>query len=529
MLASLPELQAAAHGQALLSVGLEDGIVRRLPLVMAVGEQTAPSLALEMLRVATGGDSVRINSGDRGIESIQVADVTIPTQASGEAWLHYAHRPTSDASRVSAADVLEGKVATDVLEQKLVLIGLTGSGLNDMRSTPLGELVPGIEIQAQLIESIFDGRFLLRPGWLKRLELLAFAFIGLLMIWHIPRTQGPLTKSATTMPRASTWWVLGLNLLMVVLGYVLFYTTGLLLDAASVLIGLFSVLGSLVASALIEISRENERLAQEQQRMREEAARVAGELAAARRIQLGSLPNADLVLANEKRVAVATLLEPAREVGGDLYDLFMIDARRLCFVVGDVSGKGLPAALFMAVTKTLAKSFAMRADASLANVVTNANRELANENPEMLFVTLLIGCLDLDTGRLQLVNAGHDAPWRIAKNDIVEQFTPSADSGGPPLCVMDDFDYAMQTVALHAGDTLCVVTDGITEAMNCAGDCYGTRRLEATLAKSAGLDNPHALISNIREDVAAFVSGAEASDDMTLLVLHWKGPENLPV
>jgi serine phosphatase RsbU (regulator of sigma subunit) len=87
----------------------------------------------------------------------------------------------------------------------------------------------------------------------------------------------------------------------------------------------------------------------------------------------------------------------------------------------------------------------------------------------------------------------------------------------------------MQTVALHAGDTLCVVTDGVTEAMNSAGDCYGTRRLEAALEKSAGLGNPHALISNIREDVAAFVSGAEASDDMTLLVLHWKGPENLPV
>ena len=523
VLASLPELQAAAHGQALLSVGLEDGLVRKLPLVMAVGEQPAPSLALEMLRVATGGDHVQINTGSHGIESVQVADVTIPTQTTGETWLHFARYTGSDASRVSAVDVLEGKVASEVLAQKLVLVGLTGTGLNDMRSTPLGELVPGIEIQAQVIESIFDGRFLLRPLWLKHLELFVFASFGLLMIWQIPHTHTRLAKLLASAPSATTWLVLSLNLMMILLGYVLFYSTGLLLDAASMFIGLSSVLGSLVSSAMIEISRENQRLEHEQQQMREAAARVAGELAAARRIQLGSLPNADLVLANEKRVTVATLLEPAREVGGDLYDLFMIDDHRLCFVVGDVSGKGIPAGLFMAVTKTLAKSFAMRLNAGLADVVTNANRELANENPEMLFVTLLIGCIDLENGQLQLVNAGHDAPWRITSTGEVEQFTPAANAGGPPLCVVDDFDYAMQTVALHPGDTLCVVTDGITEAMNNAGDCYGTRRLEDALAKSAAIDNPRSLIANIRDDVATFVAGAEASDDMTLLVLNWKG------
>lgn len=530
VLASLPQLQAAAHGQAVLSASVEDsGVVRRLPLAMAIGQQAAPSLAMEMLRVASGSDALTINVDQHGVRSLQVAELTVPTQSDGAIWLHFARRPLTDAGRVSAVDVLAGKVAADNLQQKLVLVGLTGAGLSDMRITALGEQVPGIEIQAQILESLLDGRFLTRPWWLKMAELGVFAGLGLLMIWLIPQRRHRFAKALTANARASTWMVTGLNLGMVGIGYVLFHFSGLLLDAATMFIGLSGVLASLVSSAMIEIERENQRLALEQQQLREEAARVSGELAAARRIQLGSLPDATQVLSGEQRVVMATLLEPAREVGGDLYDFFLVDKNRLCFVIGDVSGKGVPASMFMAVTKILAKSFAMRLGLGTAAVVTAANQELVSENPEMLFVTLLIGVLDLESGALELVNAGHDAPWRIGSNGKFQQLVAPADAGGPPVCVIDDYDYTAQHLQLAPGDTLCMVTDGITEAMSHAGEGYGTARLEALLRAGPANSAPAQLLARIRADVATFVADAEASDDLTLMILRWNGPASAAI
>jgi serine phosphatase RsbU (regulator of sigma subunit)/CHASE2 domain-containing sensor protein len=525
VLASLPELQTAAHGQALLSVDYEGAVVRRMPLVMAVGEQVVPSLPMELLRVASGADAIRVAVDRHGIARVGVAELDVATQPSGEIWLHFARRADASPREISAADVLAGKVPEDMLAGKVVLIGLTGSGLSDMRVTPLRELVPGIEIQAQALEGLLEGDILLRPFWMKPLELGLLLGLGLLMVWLIPHRAGRIARTLTSSPKAPSWVVMGLNAVFLVAGYALFRSGGLIFDAASLLIGFSAVLGSLVSSAVLEIERENARLAQEQQRMREEAARVSGELAAARRIQLGSLPDARLMFGAETRFEIATVLEPAREVGGDLYDFFMIDARRLCFAVGDVSGKGVPASLFMAVTRALAKGFSLRLDAGPAAVVAAANEELARENSELLFVTFLLGVLDIDSGRLELVNAGHDAPWRIgAAGGAPVQLLPSADTGGPPLCMVDSYPYAVQVETLAPGDTLCMITDGVTEAMNAAGELYGAARLEARLATIGPALPLEQVAAELRADVARHVAGAEPSDDLTLLLLRWNGP-----
>lgn len=523
VLASLPELQAAAHGQALLSVAYEDAVVRRIPLVMAVGEQLVASLPMELLRIASGAESLRIAVGRHGIDSVGVAELDVPTQPNGELWLHFARRADALPREVSAVDVLAGAVSPDMLAGKLVLVGLTGSGLSDMRATPLRELVPGIEIQAQTLESLLTGDFLLRPAWMKPLELCLLLGLGLLMVWLIPRRAGRIAHTLTSSPKASSWVVMGLNGVFLLVGYLLFRTTGLIFDAASLLIGFSAVLGSLVSSAMLEIEQENIRLAQEQQRLREEAARVSGELAAARRIQLGSLPDARLMFGAEPRFELDTLLEPAREVGGDLYDFFMIDAHRLGFVIGDVSGKGVPASLFMTVTRTLARSFSLRLGVGPAAVVAAANEELARENPELLFVTLLVGVLDVDNGRLELVNAGHDAPWRIRHGGTPTQLLPPPGTGGPPLCVIDTFPYAAQVETLMPGDILCMTTDGITEAMDAQGNLYGSARLEALLAEFDPAAPLHDLTATLRADVARHVGATEPSDDLTLLLLRWRG------
>lgn len=519
VLASLPELQAAASGQALLSVDMEGGVVRRMPLIMAVNGQLVPGLGMEMLRVATGS-AITVTTDGHGINRVSVADLEVPTQPNGEIWLHFAKFAAGATRYVSAAAVLDGKADPELLAGKLVMIGLTGSGLSDQRLTALGEMVPGIEVQAQVVEAMFDGRLITRPWWIKWIETLLFGLFGGLMIYLVPRADSPLATALQAPPRASLWLVMVLNLVIIGIGYLMFVQLGLLFDAAAAFIILSSVMGSLVSTELIEISRRNAALAREQQHLREVAAKAAGELSAAGRIQIGSLPLPEQILRNEKRFELVTLLEPARDVGGDLYDFFMIDDHQLGFVIGDVSGKGLPASLFMAVTKTLTKTIAKHVKSGPAAVAELANAELSEVNPEALFVTLLVGVLDVTTGELTLVNAGHDGPWLMHRDGSMDHLESPPDAGGPPLCMMDEFPYAAQQAQLQPGDTLVMYTDGITEAMNVANEIYGNERLEAALkASSAG--DIHALLDHIRQDVGKHVDGAEPSDDMTLLVIRW--------
>jgi len=524
VLASLPELQAAAHGQALLSVDASQTVIRRIPLVMAVNQQVLPSLSIEMLRIATGEPAVLLAVDAHGVASVTVADLRIPTQANGEVWLHFAHRQEGELARqVSAAAVLQGRVAADALSSKLVLVGLTGSGLHDKRNTPLGQLVPGIEIQAQLVESALDGRFLLRPWWIKGVETVALLVMGGLLVWLMPKTRrSGLARWRLRLPGLPGLLSLAGLLAWLVTGWVLFAQWGWLFDLASGVLGYLAVLLCLLLSSMLKTEHDNRRLAVIQQQLREDAARVSGELAAARRIQLGSLPDAGHLFAGESRFEFATLLEPAREVGGDLYDFFMIDAQRLCFVVADVSGKGVPASLFMAVTKTLTKSFSLRLKGSAAEVVMAANQDLSRENVGMMFVTLLLGVLDVQTGELELVNAGHDAPWRVSQGGVVEKIATPAETGGPPLCVVDDFVYLSQRLQLSPGDTLCVITDGVTEAMNQSGELFGGQRLQAALAVTPTGQSLNQMMERVRAEIAGFVGAAEASDDLTLLLLRWQ-------
>jgi len=524
VLASLPELQAAAQGQALLSIE-ETAVVRRIPLVAAVGDLLVPSLAMEMLRVASGGGAIEVAADSHGVRSVSVADLTVATQSGGDVWLHFAPEMQGIEARrnVSAATLLGGQVEGEALTGKLVLIGLTGSGLNDRRVTPLGESVAGIEIQAQLLESLLDGRFLLRPWWMKWLELGLLLGIGALMVWRVPNALRGQSGAQSQRPPRVGWWVIAVVVSVIATGFALFYSTGWLFDGATMSIGFAGLLASLVSSSTLETESDNRRLALEKQELREQAARLAGEMEAARRIQLGSLPDASRAFPGERRFAIDALIEPAREVGGDLYDFFMIDQRRLCFLIGDVSGKGVPASLFMAVTKALSRSFATRLAGGPAEIVSAANLDLSRENVETLFVTMLLGVLDVDTGALELVNAGHEGPWCLGADGSLRQIVTEAAQGGPPLCVVDDFSYQVHRLQLAPGDRLCMVTDGITEAMDGAGQLFGGNRLREALATLAPAASVNDISAQVRHDVGLFVGYAEPSDDLAILVVHWKG------
>jgi serine phosphatase RsbU (regulator of sigma subunit) len=313
---------------------------------------------------------------------------------------------------------------------------------------------------------------------------------------------------------------LALTMLIVGCGFALYRAGGLLFDAASLAAEVNLLAISLSLSGFIETDRRKRLAEQQLQLEREAAARVAGELEAARRIQMGSLPLAAAVFPGETRFEIDALLKPARQVGGDLYDFFMLDENRVFLIIGDVSGKGLPACLFMVMIKTLAKSIILGGKEDLRATMNRINREMARDNPETLFVTAFAAVFDAASGILDYGIAGHDAPWRISASGGMSSL---AGEGNLPLCAEEGWDYPVFRLELAPGDTICVVTDGVTEAMNTAKELYGKGRLERLLTAEASSLSPAELIARVHGDVLAFTVDAEQSDDLAILALRWRG------
>jgi len=507
-LRSLPEIDAAARGHGLLSADTEAGVVRRVPMVALVGTTPVLPLSLETLRVASGAP-LFIVRGEGGVEAVSIGDLSVPTQADGRIWVHYTPH---DADRfISAADLLESHAESARIEHKLVLVGVTGLGLVDYQSTPLGERMPGIEIHAQVLESVFDGDLLMRPRWATWIEAFALVVAGLAVVYCVPRFS----------PRRSSALVVFVLIALGVASFAAYREAGLLLDASVPGAATAFLFAAMLVETLGEANAQKKSLQERLQREREAAARLAGEFDAARRIQVGILPRPELAFPAERRFDIAAAMEPAREVGGDLYDFFMLDEERMFFLVGDVSGKGLPASIFMAVSKALCKSAALRRGQSIEELLREANSEIARENPESLFVTVFAGVLDVQTGRLEYCNAGHEPPFILVSDGRIARL---ADGGGPPLCVLEGFPYVPAEYSLTPGETACIVSDGVTEAMNEAGELYGAKRLEGALVRNASAESPAEIVDAIKADVSRFVGKAEVADDLTLLVLRWNGP-----
>jgi adenylate cyclase len=509
-LRSLPALDRSARGHGLLSADTEGGVVRRMPMVAAIGDTPVLGFSLETLRVASGDPVFTVTSDRTGVRSISVGGVTIPTQPDGHIWVHYT--PHNTARYVSAADVLAGTVGKAELGGMLVLVGLSALGLIDYQTTPLGERMPGIEIHAQVLENIFDAKLLSRPRWAHWIEGAAFLLLGLLVIYAVPRLT----------PRRSGVLLAVLLAALAGAGFAAYKTAGILIDALVPGAALASLFAAMLAATLAEANAQRRLLRERLQTEREAAAQIAGELDAARRIQVGMLPRPEAAFPDERRFKLFARMQPAREVGGDLYDFFMLDRDRLFFVVGDVSGKGLPASIFMAVSKALCKSAALRPGRGVDEMLTEVGAEIARENPEALFVTAFAGVLDVNTGILSYSSAGHDAPYVIsARRGATDRLDQT---GGPPLCVLEGHRYAAAGHGLTRDDTVCLFTDGVTEAMSPSGELYGRERLRAVLERTRGASSVDAVGLAVLEDVEDFVGGAEPADDLTLVVLRWNGP-----
>lgn len=260
-----------------------------------------------------------------------------------------------------------------------------------------------------------------------------------------------------------------------------------------------------LAAHLVELTR----IAREQERL-------SSELEIAQQIQTALLPGPHYLDARCQNFELYAALKPARSVGGDLYSYFMLPGQRFCVIIGDVADKGIPAALFMARTITLAKALSSRAQ-SPQQLLQLLNRELCKNNDNCMFVTLLCGFLDAVSGNMALASAGHDPPvlWGSASPPQLLSL-----ASGPALGLEEDATYPIQRVRLRPGDTLLMYTDGVTEAANAALLPYGSERIVARIGQhhDEGGGDP---VKFLVEDIEQYSAGQGQADDIAILALRW--------
>jgi adenylate cyclase len=508
LLRSIPVLDNAAAGHGLISVDRgTDQVTRKLPLVGLVGNDFVPSLTVEMLRLATASPLLSVYFSNGILQGIGLGGLNIPTEPDGSVWLHLS--PHDERRFVSASAILRGEVPPGFLTGRFVLLGVTALGLVDLPSTALGPM-PGVELHAQFLENVFDGRLAKVPSWAPRAELATTGIIGVLLIATLPWIRLRWYPVVALVPMLS----------LIAAGIFAWTSQTWLIDVITPVEADGLVFVSLLAGNLAEANAHRRQMRRTLDQQRLEAARVNGELAAAKNIQTGILPKLD-DQESDPRYDLHALMLTAREVGGDLYDFFKIDIDHLYFAIGDVSGKGVPASLFMALGKALFKSSALRGTTSDIGVITAiANKEITRDNSEMMFITFFAGILDLTTGELSFCNAGHDAPFLITGNKPPRQID---DAHGPPIGVIDTFPYTRRSWRLRPGDVLCLMTDGVTEAMNPADELMGLERVTQALSPLKGEVAPQQTIEMLKDAVEKFADGADPSDDITIVAVRWNG------
>ncbi len=247
-----------------------------------------------------------------------------------------------------------------------------------------------------------------------------------------------------------------------------------------------------------------------------EKERIESELKIAHSIQMSFLPCVFPPFPEHLEFRLHAAIEPAREVGGDLYDFFLVDNETLFFTIGDVAGKGVPAALFMAVTKTLMKGAALHAH-DPAVVLEGVNKELCQGNDANLFVTIFCGCLNFRTGELRYSNAGHNPPLVVHPDGAVHWLELPR---GLVLGVQENNTYTTRVLQMPPGSRLIAYTDGVTEAINQANELYSNDRLLAQV-RLCGRQAPREMVMNILESVHEFADGSPQSDDITVLVIEF--------
>ncbi|MEE8120787.1 MAG: SpoIIE family protein phosphatase, partial [Anaerolineales bacterium] len=252
--------------------------------------------------------------------------------------------------------------------------------------------------------------------------------------------------------------------------------------------------------------------------IKDQKERMEDELNIGREIQMSMVPLKFPPFPDHDEFSIFAALEPAREVGGDFYDFYFLDEERLCICIGDVSGKGVPAALFMAMAKTLIKSRAYD-DRSTASILTHVNDELSTDNAKSMFVTIFVAVINIKTGELLFTNAGHDPPYIKRRDGSLQRLDQRH---GPVIGALEGMVYKEDKDTMAPGDLLVIFTDGVTEAMDGEDQLFSEDRYVEVLGRTKA-DDPESIVGITLAAIEKFTGGAEQSDDITILALQFHG------
>ena len=380
----------------------------------------------------------------------------------------------------------EGAVNLEDLRGKVCFVGLTATGLHDLNPVPMERRYPAIGIHINVFNTVVTDNFLRRLNrWANLAVLLFFSMlVGLVTFKLQPR------------------WALSLVLVILIafisMAFGFFAIRGIWIDFFYPLAALFAVyLGLTSYRYLLEI--------QKRQLMEKE-------LEVARKIQISFLPSSPPPI---KGTSLSADMTPARHVGGDLYDFVRFSDEKAGLMIGDVSGKGVPAALYMAKAMSEFRFFS-RTESNPAEVISKLNSGLAEESKSNLFVTMAYLVYDSAAGGLSFANGGHNPPILLRKTESALSYLETEE--GMPLGIMDG-NYSLGKISLSKGDKLILYTDGVTEAKNSSGDDFGDKRLADLILSKKSLDSS-SLLLEIKNGVKRFVKKAPQSDDITVIVME---------
>ena len=269
-------------------------------------------------------------------------------------------------------------------------------------------------------------------------------------------------------------------------------------------------------SLTIEKAIEQINYIKEMQQEHHQLESIKGDLAVAREIQQAILPRIFPPFPeNAHQIDIAASMNAAKDVGGDFYDFFRIDNDHIGFVIADVSGKGVPAAIFMAVSRTLIRATGLRS-IKTSECITYSNNLLSEESANCMFVTIFYGIYNIKTGEVTYTNAGHNPPILVKADGSIKRLSICEDIAAG---IVKDFCFSEETFHLDHGDTLLLYTDGVTEAVDIDNKEYGEERLETLLGNISSQTDCQQMIARVKADVKAFAGEAEQSDDITLLAI----------
>ena len=523
------ELRACTEPGHINAVSDGDGVMRHGVLYVDLGEHAEAGGSVEPAEQAAGDAREAggpTESGDARVYSMsyQAAQMYRQQQAAGAApagvepvsdgstatepgaapaaadrlfYIPYTGKPGAYYDGVSIARVIRGEVPADYWAGRIVLIGPYAAALQDAYFTPIdkGEQMYGVEIQANMIQSFLENSVKKEIPEAPQIAML-FVLCAAAMAAFLYMEVLPAGLSAGALAAMSP--VLAINL----------YRAGFVTHPLWGTAGVGAVYILAMAAHYVRAVRERQALALEKERTR-------AELALAGRIQVSALPKD---YPDRPEFDLAASMFPAKGVGGDFYDFFMIDDDHLGLVIADVSGKGVPAALFMMVSSALIRH-SSTGEYSPAKILYAANEQICARNPEEMFVTVWLGILEISTGMLTAANAGHEYPMLKKAG---KQFEMLKDRHGLVIGAMSSARYRDYELQLEPGEKLFVYTDGVAEAVNSSMEQFGTERILETLHQF-GDRSPKAIVAALNRAVKEFGGDEPQFDDVTMLYVEYKG------